>query len=467
MRVKLGIIIFSDGRDVINERNRAVNQKFIDLLSKKLISTGYIEPVVADTIVHSSEEARAAAINIKKAGCHGVIFNYAIWCYPHFTAIAQNFIDMPILLFSNLNPGYPGLVAMLAAAGTLAQLNKKHLRLFGDISDDEILSQVESFARAAYCITELRGQVYGIVGGRSMGMYTAVPCLAKWQRDFGIDIEHIDQLEIVRLAEEIEEGKVNKALKWLEQNVGNISYDDDKLTKEKLKTQIRHYYATKEIIEKNHLDFIGVKCHEEMSSNYCTECLSAAFINDPYDFDGYKEPIVYACEADSDGALTMQVLKLITGSPTLFMDLRHYDEKNRLYVYCNCGSQATYFADASDDFRKNLAKVSLEPADYYFKAGGAHVQYMAKEGPMTLARFMRNGDDYWLAIIKANAVEVDRELMKETTYAWPHLYIKIKTTPQKLFAEYSSNHCHGVYGDWTDELLNFCYYKDIPYKIYE
>ncbi|MEI7615798.1 MAG: L-fucose isomerase, partial [Actinomycetota bacterium] len=316
MKIKIGIITFSDGRDEVNDINRNVNQKFIDILSTRLKETGFIEPFIADTIVHSAPEARDQATIIKNAGCHGVIFNYAIWCYPHFTAIAQNFIDVPILMFSNLNPGYPGLVAMLAAAGTLQHLNKKNSRLFGDINDDKILFQVKSFARAAFAVTQLKGQVYGIVGGRSMGMYTAVPNLAKWQRDFGIDIEHIDQLEIVRRAEKIDEKKVDAALKWLQENVGNISYDNDKLTPEKLKIQIRHYYATKEIIAKNNLDFIGVKCHEEMSSNYCTECLSAAFINDPYDFDGPKEPFVFSCEADSDGALTMQVLKLLTGSPT-------------------------------------------------------------------------------------------------------------------------------------------------------
>ena len=467
MKIKIGIITFSDGRDAINNRNMEVNNYFINLLSKQLEEKGYIETIVAPTIVHNPQEAREQALLIKKANCHGVIFNYAIWCYPNFTAIAQNFIDTPIMMFSNLNPEYPGLVAMLASAGSLRQLNKKHLRLFGDINDKKILSQIESFARAAYAVTSLKGQVYGIIGGRSMGMYTAVPNLAKWQREFGIDIEHIDQLEIVRGAETVNSNKVEKALTWLESYVGNISYDNNKLTKGKLRTQIRHYYAIKEIIEKNHLDFLGVKCHEEMSSNYCTECLAAAFINDPYDFDGVKEPTVYACEADSDGALTMQVLKLITGSPTLFMDLRHFDRENNLYVFCNCGSQSTYFAAASDDPKKNLAKVSLEPAEYYFKAGGAHVQYMAKEGSMTLARFMRNGDDYWLAIIKARAVEVDRELMKETTYAWPHVYIDINTTSQELFKEYSSNHCHGVYGDWTAELVNFCYFKNIPYRIYD
>ena len=46
-------------------------------------------------------------------------------------------------------------------------------------------------------------------------------------------------------------------------------------------------------------------------------------MNDPYDWNGPKEPTVMACEADSDAALTMQILKLLTEDPVLFMDVRH------------------------------------------------------------------------------------------------------------------------------------------------
>ena len=90
------------------------------------------------------------------------------------------------------------------------------------------------------------------------------------------------------------------------------------LQPEKLQLQIRHYEAIKQIIREHHYDFVGVKCHYEMSRHYCTQCISAAFCNDPYDWDGPKEPVVYACEADCDAALTMQILKLLTHDPVIF-----------------------------------------------------------------------------------------------------------------------------------------------------
>ena len=75
-----------------------------------------------------------------------------------------------------------------------------------------------------------------------------------------------------------------------------------------------------------------------MSRHYCTQCISAAFMNDPYDWEGPKEPTVFACEADSDAGLTMQMLKLLTDEPVVFMDVRHWDAERGVMVFCNCGS---------------------------------------------------------------------------------------------------------------------------------
>ena len=44
----------------------------------------------------------------------------------------------------------------------------------------------------------------------------------------------------------------------------------------------------------------------------------------------------------------------------------------------------------------------------------------------------------------------------EITYSWTHVYIKLKTTPESLLKDYSSNHCHGVCRNWTKELIDFC-----------
>lgn len=147
----------------------------------------------------------------------------------------------------------------------------------GDVKEREVLEKIVTFACCAKVVNRLNGQKYGLLGGRSLGMYSSTVSMQDWQEKFGIDVEHIDQLEIVRRAEEVDEEQVEKAFAWLTEHVGKIQYNGTSFTPEKLKTQIRHYEATKKIIEENQLDFIGVKCHYEMSRHYCTECLSAHF----------------------------------------------------------------------------------------------------------------------------------------------------------------------------------------------
>jgi len=301
-------------------------------------------------------------------------------------------------------------------------------------------------------VNSLKGQKYGLIGGRSLGMYSATVSMQDWMKKFGVDVDHLDQSEILRLAEEVPAQQVETAFAWLTENVGKIEYDGKRLTPEKLKTQIRHYEATKEIIRRNHYDFVGVKCHYEMSRHHCTQCLSAAFCNDPYDWDGPKEPVVFACEADSDAALTMQILKLLSGDPVIFMDVRHYDKENDVMVFCNCGSQSTWYANRSDDPRENLKNVTLYPCLEIYAGGGAHVNCMTKPGKATIARLNRYEGKYRMTIIPTELVALPKEKEAETTKEWPHNFAKLPFDHNIFLEKFDANHCHAVYGDWVKEL---------------
>lgn len=466
MKKRIGILTFSDGRDFVHKELLNLNQQLLDRVIKKLDETDEVEVIPGKEIIWTPQLARDEAKRMVKEDVDGTIFNFSIWSFPHLAAIAAEHAKQPYLMLSNLNPQYPGLVGMLASAGSLDQLGIKAQRVWGDINDLKVLKKVMSFIRAAHVVNQLKGQTYGLIGGRSMGMYTAVSDTRQWQEIFGVDVEHIDQLEVVRLSEKVPEEKVEKAFRWLTDNIGKIHYDGKKLTPEKLKYQIKCYYATKEIIEKWKLDFVGIKCQPELSDNYVTQCLSQAFFNDFYDWDGFHKPVVFACEVDMDGAMTMQILHLLTQDPALFMDFRHYDEKEGIFVFCNCGSQATYYAGKSKDPKENLKNVHLYPQIIYYPAGGAAVQYVAKEGEVTVARLARKEGKYWMAIMPGRFVEYPREKCMETTAEWPHAFVKLNVEPEVLISQYGSNHCHAVYGDWTDELIQICDILRIESKVF-
>ncbi len=349
----LGILGFSDGDPEVHEQLKGIVQAQVDAIVEALQADGRVEVVAAPALVNSVESAKRLSSDLAAKGVDGTIFSYGVFAFPNFSAIAAQNGKGPFLLAANLNPDWPGMVSMLAAGGALHHLGIEHFRVAGDVKTSQVLEQIVTFAKCAKAVSSLNGMKYGLFGGRSLGMYSSTVSMQDWQKLFGVDVDHIDQSEIVRVAETVPEEQVEKAFQWLTQNVGRIEFNDTTFTPEKLRTQIRHYEAIKKLTEENGYDFIGVKCHYEMSRHYCTECLAAAFMNDPYDWDGPKEPCVCACEADSDAALTMEILKQLTGDPVIFMDVRHYDADNDVMVFCNCGSQSTYYAAASEDFREN------------------------------------------------------------------------------------------------------------------
>jgi L-fucose isomerase len=404
------------------------------------------------------------------SGCDLTILNYAIWCFPHLSVIATAFAPGPYLLFCNVHPAEPGMVGMLAASGALAQLDKPHTRVWGRIEDAEVLAKVMSYIKAAGALSQLRGMTYGLFGGRPLGMYTAVSNLDQWQKMFGVDVEHIEQYDVVEYAKRADGTRVDKALEWLERHVGAIRYDGKALTPEKLKLQIRSYYAYRQIIDERRLDFIGTKAHGDLTDHFVTVDVAEAFLNDPYDWDGPHEPIVAATEADMDGALTMQLFKLIAHAPVLFADVRHYDAEDRVWYFSNSGTHPTYFAGRSNDPLVNLKNVTFYPEVSDYPAGGASVHHFAAAGKVTLARLARKNGRYWMAIVPAEFVEFPREvaLAKGATCTpeWPIAFTRLESSAEDFLATYPCNHIHGCYGDWERELLHVAALLGIETKVF-
>lgn len=452
MLPRIGVIGFSDGDPEVHAQLAPIVQAQVDAIVKAVKKDGSFEVIEASQLVHSVSLAKEMAMEMVKNEVDGVIFSFGVFSFPNFSAIAAETWKGPVLLAAPLYPDWPGMVSMLASGGALNQLGYKHFRAAGDVNDPAVFKKFVNFAKCSHVVSSLKGMTYGLLGGRSLGMYSATVSMQDWEKLFGVDVEHIDQSEIVRLADTIPEETVEKGFAWLTKNVGEIKYDGKQLTPEKLKTQIRHYEATKQIVKEHNLDFIGVKCHYEMSRHYCTECLSAAFLNDPYDWDGKKQPCVCACEADSDAALTMEILKLLDNKPVIFMDVRHWDAKNQVMVFCNCGSEATYYATGKDDEKANLKKVTLYPALPIYAGGGCHVNFMTAPGKVTIARLCRNSGKYRMTMFTAELVTMPRELMKETTEEWPHVFAKLPFDHEIFLDQFDANHCHAIYGDHIEQL---------------
>ena len=461
MGQKTGLLTFAEQREEVYAKRKVILEEETDKLLSAL--KGKLDVVPSNPII-TKKDMISAVEDMRKQGVSSIIISLPIWASPHFPVLAVKLLGVPVVLYGNDRMDSSSKVAMLAAGGAFDQAGFSHKRIIGDIDDPSIVGELIDFCTAAQALNQLKGMTYGCFGGRGASICTTTADLAQWQALFGIDIEHIGQIEIVRIAESINEKDVQKYVEWVKTNFGKIEYEKNLFTPDKLELQVRSYLATKKIIKDRDLDFMGIKCQPEMSDHYVLQCLNQMLLNDPYDADGPKEPIVSSCEADHDGALSMQILKLLSGlKPTLLLDVRHFEVNE--FIGANCGSMPSWYANYSNDPSENLKDVHLI-SHVFGKAGGGATQLVAGDKDVTLARLCRKNGKYWMAILKGSIIKKPREELKKSTWTFPHAFIKAKFDKKEFLSTYGSNHIHVGVGDLVNKLVEFCELLGVDYKIY-
>jgi len=463
--------MFNDEREWVYKQNNRecmeVVQKWAEIIRRDVKNLDGTSPevVTGSEIITSVRVAQKVGEELSRANCKQIILCYYVWDFPFFVWSFINSVglDKPILCLSNNSGKFPGNVGLLATDGALRQAGVRTHRIVGDMDDPETRARVFDWVRAAQAHTIIRNEVYGMYGGHSMGMETGYFHLVPIVKAIGTTVSQIDQLWLVKKMEEINENDVEKGLKWFEELLGDrIRYDGKMLTRETLKTQIRLYLAMKLVNKEQGFDFCGLKGQRELTEYVCLGDVAEMLMNDPYDWNGLKEPTVCATEADSLAAVTMQLLKYISGGlPTLFMDVRLYHPDRDLWDFCNSGNHASWYASKSMDPRENLKKVTFHPAlEYYFKAGGASVEFDAAPGEITFARLGLWDDKLYMVIVLGEAVELPpeerRALNEQTNPTWPHVHAKLHCSFDEFISVFPCNHILGVAGNWVRPLINLC-----------
>jgi len=453
---RVGVLSFSDGRLRVHRTLEETVAAHARALTEAVGRDPLLSVAKCAETIHSNESARRVARGMKGAGLEAAVFNIPVFAFPNFSLIAARVLEMPVLLSSPRNGLLPGVGGILAAHGAMAQIGIANWKSWGDpLNDAKAAGRLSAFCRASGARERLKGSVFGVVGGRSIGMNTGVSDPQEWMRRFGVDTEHIDQLEMVRRAKDADESEVERAYAWMTERLGHRS-SEGKAAPAQVKEQIRQYLAFRGIVEDFSLDFLAIKCHYDLSEYLVTACVSAMFLNDPYDWNGPKAPLAASCEADNDGALTMQILKLISGYPSLLFDIRNYDSERRLYTFCNCGAMPSWYAGLSPKAEENLALVSLEPVISKYAGGGAHFPYICKEGEITLARLTRVDGQYRMFLAPAEFVAQPPARLAETCAAWPHGFVRMSMEPEDFIDRFHTNHAHAVPGRHLEAIEIFC-----------
>ena len=465
---RVGLITFGDERDdmwkkVFGNLTMPRHKQLKDHLESL-----DIQLYANDEAARSRDQINGQVDALRVVDVDVLVAHTPCWTSPNLVLHGIQRLGKPVALVTSKSAATHGMVGFFGAGGALNQIGIDHLRVREDYGTEAMTEKLLPYLRAASAANKLKGEVFGFFGGRSIGIDTGSFDPMQWRSQFGIDTEHIDQLEIISRAEKMvkeDEARIESMISWLDESVKSIAWNDLVLTREKLGFQAACYLATRDIIEEKHLGFVAIKCMPDLSSFYVPQCLSAALLPGPYDADGVKATVSMACEANGDGALTMEILKHISGGmPVMFGDLSHMDDEDNVLYLPNCGAMSTWFAGRSDDVKENLGKVELRPS--VRPGGGATVYFAAAPGTITLARLYRCSGEYRMAIISGDAIELsqkkkDQFIEARGPHQLPTAFVKVDADLEEIVQEFGSNHISGVAGDVVEELVHFCLMQGI------
>jgi len=467
----IGLAMLNDEREHVytenNEENMKVVQKWAEIIRTNVVNVDGSAPevVCGSEIITGVRSAQKVGEELNRANCKQVVMCYNVWNFPFLAWPFLNSVgrDLPILSLSNNNGQFPGNVGLLATDGALRQAGLRTHRIIGDIDDPETQVKVFDWIRAAQAVTTIKNEVFGLYGGHSMGMETGYFHLTPTIKALGTTARQIDQLWLLEEMKKVDEKEVEAGLKWFEKLLGDrLKYDGKMLTPETLKTQIGLYLAMCAVNEDKGFDFCGLKGQRELTEHVCLGDVAEMLMNDPYDWRGAKESVVCATEADANAALTMQLMKYLTGGlPVLFMDVRLYHPDLDLWDWCNSGNHASFYAAQSMDAEENFKTITFHPAlEFYFKAGGASVEFDAKPGEMTFARLGLWDEKPYMVIVHGESADLpaeERERLKNLTDpTWPHVYARLDCSFEEFLSVFPANHAQGVPGDRVRALVNLC-----------
>ncbi len=511
---KIGIRPVIDGRrggirESLEGMTMAMAEKLAELYSAELrYSDGSpAQCVIADTTIGGVAEAALAAEKFRSQNVGAVVSVTPCWCYGAETIDMDPLIPKAIWGFNGTER--PGAVYLACA---LAVHNQKGLPAFGiygrDVRDaddmeipDDVREKLLGFGRAALCVMQMKGKSYLSIGSVSMGIGGSIPDPDFFQDYLGMRNEYVDCSEIerrVRLGIYDPE-EYRRAMRWVRKNC--MTHEGEDLNPQHLRMSREELDGVWEYVTKMTMIFrdlmqgnsrladmgFGEEAlgHNAIAGGFqgqrqWTDFMpdgdfSEAILNSSFDWNGIREPLVFATENDTLNGVTMLLQHLLTGLPQMFSDIRTcwtvrsyaritgkdlegLSENGFIYLI-NSGSTALdatgrmtgrdgnpvmkHFRDITEeDVKSCLDNTTWYPASReYMRGGGFSSQFLTKGGmPVTMSRInLVKGLGPVLQIAEGWTVDIDPEafeiITKRTDPTWPSTFFAPRLTGHGAFRD--------------------------------
>ena len=312
-----------------------------------------VKVVIADTTIGRVAEAAACEDKFRKAGVAITLTVTPCWCYGSET------MDMDPTTIKGvwgLNATErPGAVYLASVLATHAQKGLPAFGIYGhDVVDaddatigEDIKEKLLRFGRAAVAAATMRGKSYLQIGSICMGIGGSVIDSDFLESYFGMRVESVDEVEIIRRMSEgiYDEAEFKKAMAWAKEKciIGFDKNPDSVRKSDEVKEEQFEFVVKMAVIIKDMMNGnanLPAGCEEEAVGHnaiaagfqgqrqwtdfYPNGDFAEAVLNTSFDWNGAREPYILATENDVLNGMSMLFMKLLTNRAQMFADVRTY-----------------------------------------------------------------------------------------------------------------------------------------------
>ncbi len=402
--------------------------------------------------------------------------------------------DHPLLLASNFQGRFPGLVGLLNTAACLALVDRPCSRIWTDAEDwtrdkvfmsrlEEWLSsgsvryseselcysapvQPDERRRAKEVATQLkkRRPLILMLGDTSMGMtngYFGPRILSR----LGFSEHKVDQAWLLPRTRAVPDSRAAAALEFCRNKGVSFHWkekDAEDFDESCTLTQLKMYCAVKDLIEEFNADCLGWQYQLGLIPCLPPSDFCEGLFNSVARPEGDGDVVITATEADQGNVVPMEMMKRLLQKKGLHPSVMFHDVRwgsthqgRFLWVLLNSGSCGAY---AFNHDPKTLKGVhSYRQPRGYFPIPGGTFTGESLPGKMTWARaYVKNGEP-WMDVGRGEVVKLPPKVRDRwwngTTRQWPLMVADLGCSMETLMAHYLSNHVAVAYGDIFGEMV--------------
>ena len=322
-----------------------------------------VKVILADTCIGRVPEAAACADKFKREGVDITLSVTPCWCYGSETMDMDPMTIKGVWGFNGTER--PGAVYLAAVLAGHAQKGLPAFGIYGhevqdldqitDIPED-VKEKLLRFGRTAIAAATMRGKSYLQIGSQCMGIAGSIIDQDMMEAYFGMRVESVDEVEILRRMEEgiYDEEAYQKALAWTKEHCKEGRDDNPesveflgetrkiKFTDEEKEKQweftVKMYCIIKDLMAGNptlsdrfeeekvgHNAIAGGFQGQRQWTDHWPNCdYPEALLSSTFDYEGAREPFTLATENDILNGMGMLMMRLLTHRAQIFADVRTF-----------------------------------------------------------------------------------------------------------------------------------------------